>query len=474
MHGRTLYDKLWDRHVVAQIDATTALLYIDRHLVHEVSSPQAFAGLAAAGRTVRRPELHLALADHALPTVPRELPIPPGPARDLVARLEENAGSFGIPYLAPRDRRQGIVHVVGPEQGFTLPGTTLVCGDSHTCTHGAFGALAFGIGASESEVVLATQCLPQAKAKNMRVCLRGQTGPGVSVKDVVLTLIARIGTAGATGHAVEYAGDYVEGLSMEGRMTLCNMSIEAGAKIGLIAPDQRTFDYLEGRPMAPAGALWDAALDDWRTLGSDDDALFEREVEIDVATVAPHVTWGTSPQDAIPIDGLVPDPADEADPRRRARIEAALAYMQLAPSAPLAGTPIDRVFIGSCVNGRLEDLRAAAEILRGRRVAPGISAMVVPGSGNVRAAAEAEGLDRIFREAGFEWREAGCSMCVAMNGDRLAPGQRCASTSNRNFQGRQGPGGLTHLMSPRMAAAAAIAGRLVDARNLDILKDAAA
>jgi 3-isopropylmalate/(R)-2-methylmalate dehydratase large subunit len=464
--GRTLYDKVWADHVVKQYDDGSCLLYIDRHLVQEVSSPQAFAGLSARGRVVRRPQAHLAVADHAVPTSGRGARLPDGPAARQVARLEQNAARFGIPYVPLEDARHGIVHVIGPELGFTLPGVTLVCGDSHTCTHGAFGAVAFGIGSSECEIVLATQCLRQTPQRRMRVRLAGRPGPGVVVKDMVLALIARIGVGGAAGYAVEYTGDAVTALSMEGRMTLCNMTIEAGARIGMVAPDDTTFAYIEGRAMAPRGALWERALDHWRTLPSDPEAVFDREVCLDVRGLAPHVTWGTTPEEAAPITGRVPDPEAEPDPARRARMRRSLAYMDLRPGTALQDVAIDRVFIGSCTNARLEDLRAAAAVLAGRRVHPRVQAMVVPGSAAVRAAAEAEGLDRIFRLAGFSWRAAGCSMCVAMNDDRLTPGERCAATSNRNFEGRQGPGGRTHLMSPAMAAAAAVTGRLTDLREM--------
>ncbi len=466
MSARTLYDKIWDAHVVKTYDDGADLLYIDRHLVQEVSSPQAFAGLAARGRGVRRPELHLAVADHAVPTQHRDRPLPDGLAARQLARLEQNAAAFAIPYVPMRDARHGIVHVIGPELGFTVPGVTLVCGDSHTCTHGAFGAIAFGIGSSEAESVLATQCLRQTRQRRMRVTLHGRLGRGVAVKDLVLALIARIGVGGAAGHALEYAGETIAALSMEARMTLCNMAIEAGSRVGMVAPDDTTFAYVEGRPMAPRGAAWQLALDAWRALPGDAAAVFEREVTLDAATVAPHVTWGTTPEEAAPVTGRVPDPDAEADPARRARMRRSLAYMDLAPGTALADVAIDRVFIGSCTNGRLEDLRAAAAVVAGRRVAARVRGMVVPGSAAVRAAAEAEGLDRIFTDAGFEWRDAGCSMCVAMNDDRLAPGERCAATSNRNFEGRQGAGGRTHLMSPAMAAAAAVAGHLVDVRAL--------
>ena len=466
MGGSTLYDKVWASHVVKRDDDGSCLLYVDRHLVQEVSSPQAFAGLIARGRRVRRPEAHLAVADHAVPTSGRDRPLPDGLAARQVARLEENAARFGIPYLPLSDARHGIVHVIGPELGFTLPGITLVCGDSHTCTHGAFGAIAFGIGSSECEMVLATQCLRQMPQRRMRVLLQGRPGPGVAVKDLVLALIGRIGVGGGVGHAVEFAGAAVAAMSMDARMTLCNMTIEAGARIGMIAPDDTTFAYLEGRPMAPRGAAWERALDHWRGLPSDAGAVFDREVSLDASTLAPYVTWGTTPEEASPVTARIPDPAAEPDPDRRARMRRSLAYMDLRPGTALQDVAIDRVFIGSCTNGRLEDLRAAAAVVAGRRVDPRVQAMVVPGSAAVRAAAESEGLDRVFRDAGFAWREAGCSMCVAMNDDRLAPGERCASTSNRNFEGRQGAGGRTHLMSPAMAAAASLTGHLTDVREL--------
>ncbi len=466
MGGSTLYDKVWASHVVKRDDDGSCLLYVDCHLVQEVSSPQAFAGLIARGRRVRRPEAHLAVADHAVPTSGRDRPLPDGLAARQVARLEENAARFGIPYIPLRDTRHGIVHVIGPELGFTLPGITLVCGDSHTCTHGAFGAIAFGIGSSECEMVLATQCLRQMPQRRMRVLLQGRPGPGVAVKDLVLALIGRIGVGGGVGHAVEFAGAAVAAMSMDARMTLCNMTIEAGARIGMIAPDDTTFAYLEGRPMAPRGAAWERALDHWRGLRSDSGAVFDREVSLDTSTLAPYVTWGTTPEEASPVTAHIPDPAAEPDPDRRARMRRSLAYMDLRPGMALQDVAIDRVFIGSCTNGRLEDLRAAAAVLAGRRVDSRVQAMVVPGSAAVRAAAESEGLDRVFRDAGFAWREAGCSMCVAMNDDRLAPGERCASTSNRNFEGRQGAGGRTHLMSPAMAAAASLTGHLTDVREL--------
>jgi 3-isopropylmalate/(R)-2-methylmalate dehydratase large subunit len=462
----TLYEKLWNSHVVVDLPGDDALLYIDRHLVHEVSSPQAFQSLRDAGRRLRRPGTHVAVADHAVPTRSRGGQIADPLAAAQVHELETNAKAFSVPYRALDGDGQGIVHVIGPEIGFTLPGITLVCGDSHTTTHGAFGALAFGIGASECGTVMAAQCLKQAPARTMRVELVGMLSPFVSAKDVALAFIAKVGALGAAGHAVEYAGPAVTAMSMAARMTLCNMTIEAGGRIGLIAPDDTTFAFLKGREMAPSGARWTQAVDYWRTLRSDTDAVFDKSVTIDLSGIAPHVSWGTSPEDCGPVTESVPDPATIADPGVRRRVEKALAYMGLAAGTPLDSIAIDRVFIGSCTNGRIEDLRAAADVVEGRRIAPGVSGIVVPGSTATKHQAEAEGLDAIFIAAGFEWRHAGCSMCVAMNDDRLAPGERSASTSNRNFEGRQGPGGRTHLMSPAMAAAAGIAGHLVDVRTL--------
>ena len=456
--AKTLYDKLWDAHLVREAPGERSLIYIDRHLVHEVTSPQAFAGLRAAGRQVRRPDLTLAVADHNVPTQGRARGIADPESRAQVEALARNTAEFGVEYLSMDDIRQGIVHIVGPEQGWTLPGTTIVCGDSHTSTHGAFGALAFGIGTSEVEHVLATQTLPLTRARNMRVRVDGRLGPGMTAKDMALAIIASVGTAGGTGHVIEYTGEAVAALSMEGRMTLCNMTIEAGARAGLIAPDETTFKYIAGRPRAPKGAQFENARLYWRTLNSDDDAHFDAQVVLDARDIAPMVTWGTSPEQALPITASVPEPAGEADAR-------ALAYMDFAPGTKLSSIRIDRVFIGSCTNARIEDLREAAAIARGRKVAAHVGAMVVPGSGLVKEQAEEEGLDAIFLAAGFEWREPGCSMCLAMNADRLTPGERCASTSNRNFEGRQGRGGRTHLMSPAMAAAAAIAGRLADVRE---------
>ena len=463
---RTLFDKIWDSHLVDRQADGTCLLYIDRHLVHEVTSPQAFEGLRMSKRKVRRPDATIAVADHNLPTTDRSKGITEPESRLQVETLERNVKEFGVPYFAVDDIRQGIVHIIGPEQGLTQPGMTIVCGDSHTATHGAFGALAFGIGTSEVEHVLATQTLIQQPAKNMLVAVEGELPLGVTAKDLILGIIGRIGTAGGTGHVIEYAGSAIRGLSMEGRMTVCNMSIEAGARAGLIAPDETTFEYLKGRPYAPKGAAWEQAVAYWKTLPSDPGAQYDTVVKIDAASIVPQVTWGTSPQDVLPITGKVPNPADEADESRRQAMERSLDYMGLKPGTPLAELPVQRVFIGSCTNGRIEDLRAAAAIAKGRKVAAGVSAMVVPGSGLVKHQAEEEGLDRIFREAGFEWREPGCSMCLAMNPDKLEPGQRCASTSNRNFEGRQGRGGRTHLVSPAMAAAAAVTGHLADVRKL--------
>jgi len=464
--GRTLYDKVWDAHVVKSYDDGASLIYIDRHLVQEVSSPQAFAGMHAAGRGLRRADHHLAVADHAVPTAGRDRPMADGLASRQLRRLEDNARAFRLPYIPMMDRRHGIVHVIGPELGFTLPGATLVCGDSHTCTHGALGALSFGIGASECEMVFATQCLRQTRQKRMLVRFAGALSEGVAAKDAVLAFIRTVGVGGSAGHAIEYGGPGIAGLGMEARMTLCNMAVEAGSRVAMVAPDDLTFAFVEGRPYAPRGAAFELALDHWRSLPSDSDAEFDRIVPIDLSAVAPHVTWGTTPDESSPIDGRVPDPEAETDVDRRARLRRSLDYMGLKPGVPLADIPVDRVFIGSCTNARLDDLRAAGQVVAGRRVAASVKALVVPGSAAVRLAAEAEGLDKVFLDAGFEWRESGCSMCVAMNDDRLAPGERCASTSNRNFEGRQGRGGRTHLMSPAMAAAAAIAGRLADVRTM--------
>ena len=463
--SRTLFDKIWDAHVVNEQDDGTCLLYIDRHLVHEVTSPQAFEGLRAAGRGVRQLESTLAVADHNIPTKDRSAGILDETSRVQVETLEKNVAEFGVPYLSLSDIRQGIVHIIGPEQGFTLPGATIVCGDSHTSTHGAFGALAFGIGTSEVEHVLATQTLIQKRPKNMKICVEGSAGLGVTAKDIILSVIGKIGTAGATGHVIEYCGSAIQSLSMEGRMTVCNMSIEAGARAGLIAPDDTTFEYLKGRAMVPKGAAWEQAIGDWRGLPSDLDASYDREITLNASELVPHVTWGTSPQDALPITGRVPDPAAEGDEGRRNALERALEYMGLEPNVLLTDVSIQRVFIGSCTNARIEDLREAAAVVGNRKVAEGVGAMVVPGSGLVKEMAESEGLDRIFIAAGFEWREPGCSMCLAMNDDRLEPGERCASTSNRNFEGRQGRAGRTHLVSPGMAAASAIKGYLSDVRE---------
>jgi 3-isopropylmalate/(R)-2-methylmalate dehydratase large subunit len=464
----TLYEKLWNSHLVSTRPDGSSLIYVDRHLLHEVSTPQSFVALQEGGRAVRRPMANLAMADHAVPTHDRDRPIADPQARAQVARLIENAAAFGVPYIPLTNEAQGIVHVVGPELGFTLPGITIVCGDSHTSTHGAFGALAFGIGASECAVVMATQCLLQRPSKTMRVEIAGALHPLLSAKDLALCLIAAIGANGGGGYAIEYTGAAVQALSMAGRMTLCNMTIEAGARVGLIAPDETTFAYLDGRRMAPKGKRWEQALDYWRTLPSGANAAYDCSVTLDADALAPYVTWGTSPEEAAPVTGRVPDPALEPDAGKRQRIAKSLRYMGLEPGAALADIAIDRVFIGSCTNGRIEDLRAAAAIVAGKHVAPNVSGMVVPGSTATKHQAEREGLDRIFLDAGFEWREAGCSMCVAINDDRLEPGQRCAATSNRNFEGRQGAGGRTHLMSPAMAAAAAVTGHLVDVRELGV------
>ncbi|UMM63479.1 3-isopropylmalate dehydratase large subunit [Aristophania vespae] len=463
---RTLYDKVWDDHVVKTLDDGTCLLYIDRHLLHEVTSPQAFEGLRAAGRKVRRPDATMAVADHNVPTSDRSLPIEDPQSRFQIETLEKNVKAFGVPYFALNSADQGIIHVVGPEQGVCLPGMTIVCGDSHTSTHGALGSLAFGIGTSEVEHVLATQTLQQKRAKNMRVCVEGDVGPGVTAKDIMLAIIGKLGTAGGTGHVIEYTGSAVRSLDMAGRMTLCNMSIEAGARAGMIAPDETTFAYVKGRPFAPKGEAFEQAVAYWKTLASDENAVFDTEITLDAASIEPSVTWGTSPEDVLPITGKVPRPEEFADPAKAERTRRALSYMGLEAGQAIAGTPIDVVFIGSCTNSRIEDLRSAAQIVRGHQVAENVRAMVVPGSGNVRKMAEEEGLDKIFIDAGFEWREAGCSMCLGMNPDKLKPFQRSASTSNRNFEGRQGPNGRTHLCSPMMAAAAAIKGCLCDARDI--------
>jgi 3-isopropylmalate/(R)-2-methylmalate dehydratase large subunit len=466
---RTLYRKVWDAHAIAYLGGDEWLLYIDRHFVYEVTSPQAFDGLRAAGRAVRRPDLTFAVADHNVPTEKRKgglEAISDPESRLQVATLERNAREFNLNYAELAGPLHGIVHVIGPEQGLTLPGATIVCGDSHTSTHGAFGALAFGIGTSEAEHVLATQTLPQKLSRTMLIRIDEVLGPGVTAKDLILAIIGRIGTAGATGHVIEYAGEAIAAMDMAGRMTICNMSIEAGARAGMIAPDETSFAWLEGRLCVPGGEEFDRAKAHWRTLASDPGAVFDRILEIDAFSVAPMVTWGTSPEAVTSIAGAVPNPKEEQDPARRAQMERMLRYMDLIPGQELAGLSIDAAFIGSCTNSRIEDLRAAAAVARGRRVADHVRALVVPGSAAVKSEAEREGLDRIFLEAGFQWRDAGCSMCLGLNPDRLAPGERCASTSNRNFEGRQGPGGRTHLMSPAMAAAAAVTGRLTDVRAL--------
>ena len=470
MSGKTLYDKLWDAHLVREDDNGTGLIYIDRHLVHEVTSPQAFEGLRLAGRKPWRTDAVLAVPDHNVPTTQRGQGvegITDPVARLQVETLDSNCESFGITEFHMNDLRQGIVHVIGPEQGATLPGMTVVCGDSHTSTHGAFGAMAFGIGTSEVEHVLATQCLIQKKSKNMQVRVEGELGEGVTAKDVVLAIIGEIGTAGGTGYAIEFAGSGIESLSIEGRMTVCNMAIEAGARCGMVAVDQKTIDYVTGRPFAPQGEMLERAIENWRDLHSDDDAVFDSVVTLNAKDIQPQVTWGTSPEMVTPVNGVVPDPAQESDSVKQTGMQKALEYMALKPGMPVTDIKIDKVFIGSCTNSRIEDLRQAAAVAKGRKVADNVAlAMVVPGSGLVKQQAEQEGLDRIFIEAGFEWREPGCSMCLAMNADRLEPGERCASTSNRNFEGRQGAGGRTHLVSPAMAAAAAVAGHFVDAREL--------
>ncbi|WP_134500873.1 3-isopropylmalate dehydratase large subunit [Microvirga pakistanensis] len=463
--ARTLYDKIWDDHVVDRQDDGTCLLYIDRHLVHEVTSPQAFEGLRTAGRKVRQPQKTLAVVDHNVPTSDRSQGIEDPESATQVATLAQNAKEFGVEYYNELDARQGIVHVVGPEQGFTLPGMTIVCGDSHTSTHGAFGSLAHGIGTSEVEHVLATQTLIQKKAKNMRVTVDGQLPAGVTAKDIILAIIGEIGTAGGTGHVIEYAGEAIRSLSMEGRMTICNMSIEGGARAGMVAPDETTYAYLKGRPKSPTGEAWDAAVRYWDSLRTDEGAFFDSEIRLDAANLPPIVTWGTSPEDVISVAGVVPNPDDIQDENKRLSKWRALEYMGLTPGTKITDITLDRVFIGSCTNGRIEDLRAVAKVVEGKRVHERVNAMIVPGSGIVKMQAEAEGLDKIFKAAGFDWREPGCSMCLAMNADRLAPGERCASTSNRNFEGRQGFKGRTHLVSPAMAAAAAIAGQFVDIRT---------
>ena len=463
---KTLFDKIWNAHLVHQQEDGTCLIYIDRHLVHEVTSPQAFEGLRNTGRAVRAPNRTLAVADHNIPTTDRSVGIEDEESRIQVEALEKNAADFGVPYFAMDDIRQGIVHVIGPEQGFTLPGMTIVCGDSHTATHGAFGALAFGIGTSEVEHVLATQTLIQKPAKNMRITVDGTLADSVTAKDVILAIIGKIGTAGGTGHVIEFAGSVIRGFSMEGRMTVCNMAIEAGARAGMIAPDQITYDYLADRPMTPKGDHWDRAVAYWQTLPTDAGAVYDVEITLAAEDIAPTVTWGTSPEDTLAITGAVPNPEKEKDVNKRAKMERAIAYMGLIPGQKLTDIKVDTVFIGSCTNSRIEDLRAAAALAEGRKVADGMRALVVPGSGLVKEQAEAEGLDKVFIDAGFEWREPGCSMCLAMNADKLAEGERCASTSNRNFEGRQGRGGRTHLVSPQMAVAAALSGHLADVRNI--------
>jgi 3-isopropylmalate/(R)-2-methylmalate dehydratase large subunit len=462
--GQTLLDKVWENHVARRAEGQPDLLYVDLHLVHEVTSPQAFESLRLAGRPVRRPDLTLATMDHNVATGD-DTPMDPLSEQQLDA-LQRNCDEFGVPLYATGSGREGIVHVIGPELGLTQPGMTIVCGDSHTSTHGALGALAFGIGTSEVEHVLATQTLPQRKPRSLRIRFVGELPDGVGAKDLVLAAIFRLGVDGGVGHVIEYAGPVIEGLSLEGRLTICNMSIEAGARAGVIAPDDITFAYLAGRPAAPKGADWDAAVERWRALVSDEDAAFDRELEIDVSELRPQVTWGTNPGMVVPLDGVVPDPDDIVDADERAAVERALAYMALEPGTPMQEIEVDRVFIGSCTNSRIEDLRVAASVVRGRHVHPSVRAMVVPGSAQVKQQAEAEGLDKVFAEAGFEWRRAGCSMCLGMNPDVLAAGERCASTSNRNFEGRQGAGGRTHLVSPSVAAATAIAGRFADARDL--------
>jgi len=462
---RTLYDKIWEDHLVDQQPDGTCLIYVDRHLVHEVTSPQAFEGLRLSGRKVRAPEKTLCVVDHNVPTTDRKLPNPDPESATQIAYLAENVKIFGLDYFDEFDKRQGIVHIIGPEQGFTLPGTTLVCGDSHTATHGAFGALAYGIGTSEVEHVLATQTLILAKSKNMRAVVDGKLPAGVAAKDIILAIIGEIGTAGATGHALEYAGEAIRSLSMEGRMTVCNMSVEAGARAGFIAPDEKAFAYLKDRPRSPKGKLWDEAMRYWETLHSDEGAHFDREIRLDAAKLPPLVTWGTSPEQVVSVTGRVPRPDEIADENKRRAAVTSLAYMGLKGGEKITDIALDRVFIGSCTNARIEDLREVARVVDGKSVKPSVNAMIVPGSGLVKEQAEAEGLDKVFLKAGFEWREPGCSMCLAMNPDKLAPGERCASTSNRNFEGRQGYKGRTHLVSPAMAAAAAIAGHFVDVRE---------
>ena len=467
MPPKTMFDKIWETHLVHQEPGQSALLYVDLHLVHEVTSPQAFEGLRLAGRKVRRPDLTVATVDHNVPTTDRTLPIEDPISKKQVDTMAANAEEFGIIYYGRESSGQGIVHIIGPEQGHTQPGMVIVCGDSHTATHGAFGALAFGIGTSQVEHVLTTQCLVQAKTKTMEIRVDGELGPGVTAKDLILGIIGEIGVDGATGHVVEYTGQAFRSLSMEGRMTVCNMSIEAGARVGMIAPDETTFEYMRGRPRVPSGAEFDEAVERWRGLASDPEARYDKVVEFEASAFTPYVTWGTNPGMVARVTGEVPDPDSFADPADREAAKRALEYMDLKPGTPMQEIAIDRVFIGSCTNSRIEDLRAAAEVVRGRKVADSVQAMVVPGSWAIKRQAEQEGLDRVFTDANFEWREAGCSMCLAMNPDVLQPGERCASTSNRNFEGRQGKGGRTHLVSPPMAAAAAIAGRFVDIRDWD-------
>ena len=466
MKPKTLFDKIWDHHLINTQEDGASLIYIDRHLVHEVTSPQAFEGLRLSGRTVNSPKRTLAVADHNVPTTDRAGGIDEEESRIQVEALDKNVEDFGIPYFNMMDKRQGIVHVIGPEQGFTQPGMTIVCGDSHTATHGAFGALAFGIGTSEVEHVLATQTLIQKPAKNMLINLEGELQTGVSPKDLVLAIIGKIGTAGGTGHVIEYSGEAIKKLSMEGRMTVCNMSIEAGARAGMIAPAQVTFDYLKDKPMSPKGNDWDLAIEWWKSLPSDEGAFYDKRITIDATKIKPTVTWGTSPEDVVSIDGFIPDPSKIQDDDARLKVERSLEYMGLKGGQKISDVEINTVFIGSCTNSRIEDLRSAARIIEGKKVKQGLRAMVVPGSGLVKAQAEEEGLNLMFTEAGFEWREPGCSMCLAMNEDKLQPGERCASTSNRNFEGRQGKGGRTHLVSPQIAAASAITGKLTDYDSL--------
>ena len=466
MKPKTLFDKIWDHHLIDTQEDGASLIYIDRHLVHEVTSPQAFEGLRISGRAVNSPKRTLAVADHNVPTTDRAGGIDEEESRIQVEALDKNVKDFGIPYFNMMDERQGIVHVIGPEQGFTQPGMTIVCGDSHTATHGAFGALAFGIGTSEVEHVLATQTLIQKPAKNMLINLEGELQTGVSPKDLVLAIIGKIGTAGGTGHVIEYSGEAIKKLSMEGRMTVCNMSIEAGARAGMIAPDQVTFDYLKDKPMSPKGNDWDLAIEWWKSLPSDEGAFYDKRITIDATKIKPTVTWGTSPEDVVSIDGFIPDPSKIQDDDARLKVERSLEYMGLKGGQKISDVEINTVFIGSCTNSRIEDLRSAARIIEGKKVKQGLRAMVVPGSGLVKAQAEEEGLNLMFTEAGFEWREPGCSMCLAMNEDKLQPGERCASTSNRNFEGRQGKGGRTHLVSPQIAAASAITGKLTDCDSL--------